>query len=324
MNVLKQHWEKILLAVVAIVALLVIALSLVSSVETDTFSKGKNAEKILDNSALDSYKESIKLAGIKVPEKLASNPFLHNELQYCTKCKKLQPKWSRVCPECGTTVSYKKDADGDGIPNKWEQKYGLNWTSPDDANLDSDGDGISNLEEYKRDSDPTNPLDPNIILDEYTVLKVYRPTRPIMMVKCSKASIQLKYKGRTKFANEGKEIKDNKGKPIYKVGTATFKKVGVWNKMINSTQNVDKSEVTVTDLASGDVFTLVVGETNYYDYVEAQIQPKAGGEIEIIKKGAVLDLKKYKEKAKLESLDENSRECVFDVKGRKYKVKANK
>jgi len=61
-----------------------------------------------------------------------------------------QPKWSLVCPECGKTVDYKADADEDGMPNKWEQKYGLDWTSAKDANLDADNDGITNLEEYKR------------------------------------------------------------------------------------------------------------------------------------------------------------------------------
>jgi len=48
------------------------------------------------------------------------------------------------------------DADGDGIPNGWEQAYGLDPLNAADANVDSDGDGFSNLQEYLAGTDPTN------------------------------------------------------------------------------------------------------------------------------------------------------------------------
>jgi hypothetical protein len=48
------------------------------------------------------------------------------------------------------------DWDGDGLPDDWEIRYGLNpWLN--DANLDSDGDGLTNLEEYELGTDPFNP-----------------------------------------------------------------------------------------------------------------------------------------------------------------------
>ena len=275
MNILKQHWEKILLAAVVVIALIIVAISFTGGSESRSFEKSKNADSIQDDSVLLGYKESIKFSESEVPDKLSPNPFLHKELQYCPKCKKLQPKYSRICPECGTTVDYKKDADGDGMDNKWEQKYGLNWTNPNDANEDADKDGITNIEEYKRNSNPKDPSDPNIILDDYTLLKVYRPSRPVMLMKASKVSIQLKYKGKTKFTKEGKKITDGTT-PVYEIGTVTFKKVGKWNPMVNATQYIDKSEVTITDIKTGAPFTLIVGETNYYDYVEAEIQAKEG------------------------------------------------
>jgi hypothetical protein len=50
------------------------------------------------------------------------------------------------------------DADGDGIPNKWELLYGLNPLDPLDGGSDPDGDGLTNLQEFQRG---TNPLDPD-------------------------------------------------------------------------------------------------------------------------------------------------------------------
>ena len=50
------------------------------------------------------------------------------------------------------------DADSDGIPNGWEQQYGLDPFDPSDAVRDDDGDGFSNLQEYLAG---TNPKDVN-------------------------------------------------------------------------------------------------------------------------------------------------------------------
>ena len=48
------------------------------------------------------------------------------------------------------------DDDNDGMPDSWEQLYGLN-SLVDDSLLDKDKDGVSNIREYKCDTDPTNP-----------------------------------------------------------------------------------------------------------------------------------------------------------------------
>lgn len=48
------------------------------------------------------------------------------------------------------------DTDGDGMPDEWEIKYGLNPNDPSDGALDSDGDGYTNVEEYLNG---TNPLE---------------------------------------------------------------------------------------------------------------------------------------------------------------------
>ena len=48
-----------------------------------------------------------------------------------------------------------KDSDGDGMPDQWERRFGLNPSDPLDANLDKDHDGYTNSEEYLNGTDPT-------------------------------------------------------------------------------------------------------------------------------------------------------------------------
>jgi T5SS/PEP-CTERM-associated repeat protein len=63
----------------------------------------------------------------------------------------------------GGTLIYKTlelnpafDADGDGMPNGWEQAHGLDPLNPSDASADPDGDGICNLQECLAATNPTN------------------------------------------------------------------------------------------------------------------------------------------------------------------------
>ncbi|MGA1821957.1 MAG: PA14 domain-containing protein [Thermoplasmatota archaeon] len=51
------------------------------------------------------------------------------------------------------------DTDGDGIPDWWEDLYGLNKTDPSDAGMDLDNDTYSNLDEFLGNTDPTDPDD---------------------------------------------------------------------------------------------------------------------------------------------------------------------
>ena len=51
------------------------------------------------------------------------------------------------------------DTDGDGMPDAWEVKYGLNPNDPSDAVKDCNGDGYTNIEKYINGIDPAKKVD---------------------------------------------------------------------------------------------------------------------------------------------------------------------
>jgi hypothetical protein len=51
------------------------------------------------------------------------------------------------------------DTDQDGIPDEWEEKYGLKPTNANDNVQDADGDGYTNVEEYLNGTDPSEFVD---------------------------------------------------------------------------------------------------------------------------------------------------------------------
>jgi hypothetical protein len=50
-----------------------------------------------------------------------------------------------------------KDSDGDGMPDEWESKYGLDPHHASDAAGDLNGDGYTNIEDFLNELDPTAP-----------------------------------------------------------------------------------------------------------------------------------------------------------------------
>jgi pectate lyase len=57
------------------------------------------------------------------------------------------------------------DTDGDGMPDDWERRFGLNPNDASDGNLDANGDGYTNIEEYLNGTIPTKTLNVACNLD---------------------------------------------------------------------------------------------------------------------------------------------------------------
>lgn len=208
MEKLKQHYEKIILAALLLgfVLSLVYLLQMVESarkVTADDLKFTAPASRYeVQNFAEDRYQIDTvlgKRAVWKNREDTSKQGFV-SELAIpvkalrCenTECRKILP-WSmakgRKCPFCqgeigdpGDPPDYetqvaKLDTDGDGMPDRYETKMGLNPLDPSDADKDQDNDGFSNLYEFLVKTDPT---DSRSFPGLEKCLYLYRLTKKVM------------------------------------------------------------------------------------------------------------------------------------------------
>jgi hypothetical protein len=84
-------------------------------------------------------------------------------------------------------ADYPVDANGNGIEDEWEMKYGI---SPQNGSEDTDGEGLSDLLEYKYGTDPTNPDTDGDELTDADEVFLY-DSDPLEFTKLSDLGVQI-------------------------------------------------------------------------------------------------------------------------------------
>ena len=215
-----------------------------------------------------------------------------------------------VCAFCGFTQEVAQaevvlDTDGDGLPDAWERKYGLNPNDPADAAADQDGDGFTNLEEFEAKTDPTDPKDHPDPLNWLTLTPPLKETyMPFVFLAANQIPsgwrcefFDAKQKddygraGRTLTAVIGEEI----GQSGYVLKSYEKKSVKRAIKgSVNQTE-VDVSEVVVERKRDGKQVTLVRAENRRAKPAPVDVQAtlnfaREGGRTFTVVPGAELTL----------------------------------
>ena len=229
------------------------------------------------------------------------------------------------CPACGAEQEAEKvvvlDADGDGLPDEWEKKMGLNPSDSADASLDSDNDGFTNLEEYLAKTNPNDPKDHPDYLDS---LKLQLPLKETYMPFIFLEAMPVGKTWRCEFFNpDEKDDYGRMGRPLTAmVGEEIVAKTVAKTKSpsgfvlkeyvkkeakrerkgMKGMISVDVSEAIVERKSDGKVMTLVKAENKRAKPAPADVQATL-----LYERGSVRNI-------------EVVPGSEFDLNGTKYKV----
>lgn len=219
---LKKHYEKILLAclLVVFILLLLFQLILLGASEKIQVDKLKNFREPPPNYT--QVKFDVPESPYRVLERLPEKPHWNearprgiNEVHFtdfmipypmalCPYCLRIIPADSYPAPntldsgkcpfrDCGKTlrapyrsaVAQNLDSDNDGIPDKDETAMGLNPQDPSDADVDSDDDGFSNFEEYLAKTKHKDPKSRPPYYEKIEVRSVTQARLPFLLKNVS-------------------------------------------------------------------------------------------------------------------------------------------
>ena len=147
---------------------------------------------------------------------------------FCALCHKPIPGDAKKCPLCkGDQPEPEKvalDTDGDGLPDDWEKKFGLDAATAD-ADADTDADGFTNAEEFAAGTDPS---DKKSHPDYFDSLKLVMPLKetvlPFFLEKAENLpGGKIRYyfrdpKAKNDYGGRGRQYNPLEGEEIGKTG----------------------------------------------------------------------------------------------------------
>jgi len=218
----------------------------------------------------------------------------------CVKCNRPIPINAEVCPflNCKAQqpkiISAKtKDSDFDGMPDEWENRYGLG-INIDDAAQDADSDGFSNLEEFNAGTNPKDETSAPPAVTKLRLIKAGRIPLPLVF-----GGAQQLTKTDTLFMVKNKSTK----RDIYvRIGDMVegYKITGYEKKTVKVNRGTYETEEDVSVLKiskDGKEFSLALGGKG-----GAQGEPAASliylidNAKMLVKKGDIISLKNFKYK----------------------------
>ncbi len=225
----------------------------------------------------------------------------------CKFCTKPIRFGLETCPLCGKKLPEKKaivlDADGDGIPDEWERRYGLNPDDPADAHADADNDGFTNMEEYLAKTDPKDPKSHPDYLDS---LKLELPLKetflPFYFVSAMKTPSGMKLeftdpKRRNDYGKLGYRYSILEGADVGDTGFVAKKYTQKSEKRkieggSGMERTVDVSTVTLVRKSDNKTITLRIEEKRKPLDVQAKLVYSRNGKVEefTVVPGSVISL----------------------------------
>ncbi|MBR1921999.1 MAG: RING-HC finger protein [Kiritimatiellae bacterium] len=322
------HWDW-LVAALGLVALLLGGVVFLLAGESDPEASAEASVRRLMSAkksgtgvqpvVLDEYERALQLAA--KPQLLGevaddAGSFLVSARRiFCHHCAKPIPGNDKKCPLCGGVQPEPEkvtvDTDGDGLPDEWEEKYGLDPKTAD-ADEDKDGDGFTNAEEFAAGTDPS---DKDSHPDYFDALQLQLPLKetvlPFYLRSYMKTpgGMKLEFfdpKRRNDYGKNGYRYAVVVGEPIGDTGfvAKSFEQKSTKRKIKGSNveRSVDVSAVTIERKADGKTLVLALDEKRKPVDVQATIlfsrgEPRQstvvpGGALELYgKKYKIVDVK---------------------------------
>lgn len=301
-NFLAAHYEWFAVAVGVIVLAVGAALYVMSLGEDAEEAAANAASSVQRMKSSGGGVEPVDMTAYRGATRLTKNPaavsvvsdktenFLASERRVLCTCGKAISGDVVACPKCpfcGKPQEVEKkqalDADGDGLPDEWERKYGFNPNSAADANEDADGDGFTNAEEFQAKTDPRDKNDHPDYLDSLTIqLPLKQTVMPFAFRKANKIPSGWRCEffdpaRKDDYGRRGATLTAVVGDPIADTGFVLkkFTEKSVKRAIAGSeglTKSVDVSEVEVERSSDKKLITLVIqsGKTPKMAAVDVQ------------------------------------------------------